>query len=107
MSHASARTASSLPLWHGVWWACGLALGAAVSLGITRFAYGVLLPPMRADLGWSYLLAGAMNTANAVGYLVGAMSVPALMRRWGPSAVLLAGSVGASLLMGGGRQSDI
>ena len=98
----------SLPLWQGVWWAVGLSLGAAVSLGITRFAYGLLLPPMRADLGWSYLLAGTMNTANAVGYLVGALSVPVLMRRWGPSAVLLAGSGVASLLMalGGSLTSD-
>ena len=30
--------------------------------------------PMRADLGWSYLTAGAMNTVNAAGYLVGASS---------------------------------
>ena len=28
-------------------------MGAAVSLGITRFAYGLLLPPMRADLQWT------------------------------------------------------
>jgi len=34
--------------------ALALSLGAAVSLGITRFAYALLLPPMRADLGWSY-----------------------------------------------------
>jgi uncharacterized membrane protein len=45
--------------------AFALSMGAAVSLGITRFAYGLLLPPMRADLGWSYALAGGMNTANA------------------------------------------
>ncbi|MEY2859693.1 MAG: hypothetical protein RL392_151, partial [Pseudomonadota bacterium] len=39
-------------------WALALALslGAAVSLGITRFAYGLLLPAMRTDLGWSYTL---------------------------------------------------
>ena len=58
-----------------------LSLAAAVSLGITRFAYGMLLPPMRADLGWTYTVAGAMNTANAVGYLLGALSAPWLMRR--------------------------
>ena len=29
--------------------------GAAVSLGLARFSYALLLPPMRADLGWSYL----------------------------------------------------
>eukprot|EP01036_Dinobryon_divergens_P054037 gene54037-72218_t len=36
--------------------AAALSVGAAVSLGITRFAYGLLLPSMRADLGWSYTL---------------------------------------------------
>ncbi len=53
--------------------AAALALGAAVSLGLARFSYALLLPPMRADLGWSYLTAGAMNTVNAAGYLVGAL----------------------------------
>ena len=54
--------------------ALALSLGAAVSLGVTRFAYGLLLPPMREDLQWSYTLAGAMNTANALGYLIGALA---------------------------------
>jgi predicted MFS family arabinose efflux permease len=76
-----------------------LSLGAAVSLGITRFAYGLLLPPMRDDLLWSYTLAGGMNTANAVGYLIGALATPALLRRWSPSILLLWGAVGASLFM--------
>ena len=53
--------------------AVALALGAAVSLGLARFSYALLLPPMRADLGWSYFTAGAMNTLNAVGYLIGAL----------------------------------
>lgn len=79
--------------------ALALSLGAAVSLGITRFAYGLLLPPMREDLGWSYTLAGAMNTFNAVGYLVGALATPWLMRRFSPTGLLIAGSLGASLFM--------
>jgi predicted MFS family arabinose efflux permease len=76
-----------------------LSLGAAVSLGITRFAYGLLLPPMRDDLLWSYTLAGGMNTANAVGYLIGALATPSLLRRWSPSILLMWGAVGASLFM--------
>jgi predicted MFS family arabinose efflux permease len=79
--------------------AIALSLGAAVSLGITRFAYALLLPPMRADLQWSYTLAGAMNTANALGYLLGALATPALMARAGPSRLLLGGSVLASVFM--------
>ena len=83
-------------------WALALALslGAAVSLGITRFAYGLLLPAMRTDLGWSYTLAGGMNTANALGYFLGALATPWLMRRWGPSRLLWAGAALASVFMG-------
>src|SRR5665647_1081767 len=80
--------------------ALALSLAAAVSLGVTRFAYGLLLPPMRADLQWSYTLAGAMNTANAFGYLVGALLTPPLLRVVGASRLLLAGSAFASLFMG-------
>ncbi len=80
--------------------ALALSLGAAVSLGITRFAYGLLLPPMREDLGWSYTLAGAMNTFNALGYLVGALATPWLLRRMPPTRLLLAGSLLSSLFMG-------
>ncbi len=80
--------------------ALALSLGAAISLGITRFAYGLLLPPMRADLGWSYTLAGAMNTANAAGYLLGALGAPRLMRALGPQRTLMLGAVLASGFMG-------
>jgi predicted MFS family arabinose efflux permease len=80
--------------------ALALSLGAAVSLGVTRFAYGLLLPPMRDDLGWSYTLAGTMNTVNAVGYLLGALLTPVLMRRLGPSLLFLWGGWLATLLMG-------
>jgi len=84
---------------HPLLMALALSLGAAVSLGVTRFAYGLLLPVMRDDLGWSYTLAGAMNTANALGYLLGALATPALMRRLGAARVLLGGAVAASAFM--------
>jgi predicted MFS family arabinose efflux permease len=80
--------------------AVALSLGAAVSLGVTRFAYGLLLPPMRADLAWSYTLAGAMNTANALGYLLGALVTPRLMQRFGPARLLLWGALLSSVFMG-------
>jgi predicted MFS family arabinose efflux permease len=80
--------------------ALALSMGAAISLGITRFAYGLLLPPMREDLGWGYTLAGAMNTVNAFGYLLGALVTPPLIRRMGPSRPMLAGAWLASLFMG-------
>lgn len=81
--------------------AAALSLGAAVSLGVTRFAYGLLLPTMRSDLGWSYTLAGAMNTANALGYLVGALVTPWLLKRRTPVELLVLGSLLASLFMAG------
>lgn len=74
-------------------------MAAAVSLGMTRFAYALLLPPMRDDLLWSYTLAGAMNTFNAVGYLVGALLTPFLLRRWGAVRLLIWGALAASVFM--------
>lgn len=54
-----------------------------VALGFGRFSYALLLPPMRASLGWTYTQAGAMNTANGLGYLLGAVLAPRLLGRWG------------------------
>ncbi len=69
--------------------ACAVALSlAATVLGLSRFGYGVLLPAMRTELGWSYAQAGLLDTANAVGYLAGALLCPVLMSRAGPAATL-------------------
>ncbi|HLI10508.1 MAG TPA: YbfB/YjiJ family MFS transporter [Alphaproteobacteria bacterium] len=80
---APARPASPL------WVAFGLALGPAATLGLARFAYALLLPAMRADLGWSYAQAGAMNTVNAVGYLLGSLVAAGLAARRGSRASFL------------------
>ena len=82
-----------------LWTAAALALGAAVSLGLARFSYALLLPPMRADLGWSYTTAGAMNTVNAAGYLVGALLAPRWLARHDARALMLAGMLAAALLL--------
>lgn len=96
---SGAPAVTEAPAISWIWLALALSLGAAVSLGITRFAYGLLLPPMREDLAWSYTLAGGMNTANAVGYLMGALMTPALMRRSSPARLLVVGSLLASVFM--------
>ncbi len=85
-----------------------LALAAAVSLGTARFAYALLLPPMRAYLGWSYFTAGAMNTVNAAGYLLGALLLPRVLARLDARAVMLTGGAAASLLLAlhGATRSD-
>lgn len=80
-----------------------LALGPAVAIGFGRFGYALILPAMRADLGWNYGQAGALNTANALGYLSGALlSAPVLTRVSNRNLLLcgLAASVGALFLAG-------
>jgi predicted MFS family arabinose efflux permease len=84
---------------HPLLTALAVSLGAAVSLGMSRFSYALLLPPMRTDLDWSYLLAGAMNTGNAFGYFAGALVTPALMRRFGAQTSLVGGSVLTAVFM--------
>jgi predicted MFS family arabinose efflux permease len=79
--------------------ALALSLGAAISLGLSRFSYALLLPPMRADLGWSYMLSGSMNTGNALGYFIGALVTPLLMRRCRAQSVLVGGAVLAGVVM--------
>ena len=79
--------------------AAALALAAAVSLGLARFSYALLLPAMRADLGWSYFTAGAMNTVNATGYLLGALLAPRLLRRLDARQFMLAGGAAAAVLL--------
>jgi MFS family permease len=95
----NAPAARPLGFASALWVALGLSLAAALSLGITRFSFAMLLPPMRGDLGWSYTLAGGMNTANAVGYLLGALTTPLLMRRFGPTRLLTLSAVLACLFM--------
>lgn len=79
--------------------ALALSFGAAIALGMSRFSYGLLLPPMRDDLHWSYLLAGTMNTGNALGYLLGALAMPWLMRRRSAHFLLVAGAIMTGIFM--------
>ncbi len=79
--------------------AFSLALAAAVSLGLARFSYALLLPPMRAELHWSYFTAGAMNTANAAGYLCGALLAPRWFARHDALRVLTAGGLSTAAIL--------
>jgi predicted MFS family arabinose efflux permease len=86
--------------------AARLALGTASALGLARFAYGLLLPAMRDDLGWSLGEAGAMSAANGLGYLLGALVTGVVVRRLGVAAafrwsmVLTATALAATALSG-------
>lgn len=89
----------SIRFFTALWLVICISMAAAVSLGMTRFAYALLLPPMRDDLSWTYTIAGSMNTFNAVGYLIGALITPPMLKRWGAVHVLIGGAFMASLLM--------
>lgn len=77
----------------------GLALGVCVSNGFARFAYGLILPAMRDDLSWTYAQAGWINTANAFGYIFGAMAAFALIQRVSPSWMFSVGIVATSVFL--------
>lgn len=70
-----------------------LALGTASALGLARFAYGLILPAMRIELGWDLAQAGALTTANAVGYLLGALIATPVARRLNVAAAFHLGMV--------------
>ena len=82
------RTAAGTPT---LWPAFGLGLAVAVGNGLARFAYALLLPSMRADLGWSYAQAGWLNTANALGYVVGAVSGYLLLNQFSARTLFIVG----------------
>jgi len=75
----------------------GLSLGVLVTNGLGRFAYGLILPAMRADLNWTYAQAGWLNTANAMGYVLGAVTTMIALRRWRPNTLFSAGLIGTVL----------
>jgi len=75
-------------------WVIGaLSLAPAVANSFARFAYALLLPAMRAELGLSYSQAGSLNTANALGYLVGALLAAACVSRVGNRRLFCIGMV--------------
>ncbi|MDT7726078.1 MAG: hypothetical protein QOI21_2654 [Actinomycetota bacterium] len=79
--------------------ALGLAAGPATALGLARFAYALLLPTMQSALHWSLATAGVMNTANAAGYVLGALAAAPLARRLGAKPVFLGGMALTAVLL--------
>lgn len=80
--------------------AMGLSFGTIIGTSLVRFSYALFVPAMRADLGWSYLLLGAMNTAHATGYLVGALTLSMVIRRFSSWVSFVAGGVLSSVFLG-------
>lgn len=76
-----------------------LALGFLIqmtALGFGRFAYTVLLPGMKTDLGLTNTLMGFFQVAILIGYLLFACLSSALVKRWG-----LAATINLSVLVAG------
>lgn len=83
------------------WWLlAGLTLGVTITNGFARFAYGLILPSMRAELDWTYAQAGWLNTANALGYIGGALLTMALIGRLRPAGLFGFGLVMTVLALG-------
>jgi predicted MFS family arabinose efflux permease len=74
-----------------------LSLGPAIANGFARFAYALLLPSMRDSFAWNYSTAGALNTANAIGYIAGALAVFFTVGRIGNRRLFIAGIAITSL----------
>lgn len=77
----------------------GLALGVTVTNGFARFAYGLMLPAMKSEMGWNYAQAGWLNTANALGYIAGAVLTMLLIRQMSPSRLFAFGLITTTLAL--------
>ncbi|QFP77077.1 YbfB/YjiJ family MFS transporter [Deinococcus sp. AJ005] len=101
MAVPSVSTPASLPelSLSALWPTLGLALGPAVALGLARFAYALMLPAMQGSLGWNYTQAGGLNTASAVGYLLGAATGAGVGRRLGLRHAFLLGMLITALAL--------
>lgn len=77
--------------------ALGGLIALAAAIGIGRFVYTPILPPMIAALGFSRATAGLIASANFIGYLTGAL-LAASPRLPGSRRAWLLGSLAVSAL---------
>lgn len=77
----------------------GLGLGVCVTHAFARLGYGLLLPAMKSEMGWTYAQAGWLNTANALGYLAGAILTMLLIRRYSPAHLFGLGMLTTTLAL--------
>jgi predicted MFS family arabinose efflux permease len=68
-------------------------MAGTIGLGLSRFAYALVLSDMRSSLGWSYGDAGLMNTINAAGYLLSALITAKVAASVGAARTVLAGAI--------------
>ena len=77
------------------------------ALGLARFGYAAVLPEMQRGLGLDNSQAGALATANLIGYLLLALFGGALAAKFGPRVVIAGGMavVGLGMLLTGTAQT--
>lgn len=77
----------------------GLALGVTVTNSFARFAYGLILPAMKSEMAWTYAQAGWLNTANALGYIVGAIITMLFIGRRSPTLLFAFGLITTTIAL--------
>lgn len=88
------------PRRHYAWFILTLAtLVVFASLGLGRFGYTMVLPAMQVSLGLDNTHAGALATANLIGYLALSVLGGALASQLGPRVVITAGLAVSGLAM--------
>jgi predicted MFS family arabinose efflux permease len=91
MPKSDPAISAPLPIAQSFLAAMVFATAITVVNGFGRFAYALLLPVMREDLAWDYALSGWLNTANSVGYGLGALAGMFLLSRFRPATLFVAG----------------
>ena len=86
----------------------GLALGVTATNGFARFSYGLIIPAMRSEMNWNYAEAGWLNTANAFGYILGALVTMRMIRSRTPTDLFIFGLITTTIaLMATGLNSAL
>ncbi|MFD9869449.1 MFS transporter [Streptomyces niveus] len=71
-----------------------------VTFGFARYGYGLFLPELRGEFGLSVSLIGLIGSATYAGYLAALLMAGALVARFGPRPLVLAGGLSAAVGMG-------
>ena len=72
----------------------------AVTFGLSRYGYGLLLPDMRAEVQMTASTAGLISSAAYLSYMAANIGVVAVLGRWGPRVAVGGAALLAAVGMG-------